>query len=905
MRFLSLWRTAQRASVARALAPHWGALVILALFLISGLAILDDYGITWDEPTQRQSVRASLQYVAQGDLRIFRDVATFDVDKFYGMGFESILVLSERAFGLNDDRNVYLSRHLLIHLFFLFCGVFAYFLVYGLFRNRLIALFAMPLFLLHPRLYAHSFFNGKDIPFFGMFIVTLFLAHRAFKKDTVMAFALLGAGVGALTHLRIMGVMLFAAVFAMRALDFVFAQGWEERKRVAAATGAFALTGALTVYALLPYLWGAPIERVVEWWTTLSDHQWDVYELFQGTLYHSADFPADYVVVWFSITAAPFALLLGLAGAGAAVGGAAAAPARALRNTRLRFACLALACFALPALSVILLGSNIFNGWRHLYFLWAPFSLTAVFGLHWALSSLKRERLKAAVYGAFGAGIATTLISMALIHPNQQVSFNFFVDRVTPEQLRAQYVMDYWRHPLRQALEWLLEQDPNPAVSAHSRSLTRGDLIKRNWAILPEQDRDRISLSARLDALVLAHEPHIDERRTPSERTVHAIKVYNNTLLAVEEKQDLEAVYERVMAKEPGIHSIFDVYIEDDSLVYVKDPCFDTDTALSIRSHFILQFIPQNRANLLDEKERTGFEHTWFRFPGYGAQFDGKCVASVPLPYPITAFRTGQVWRQRDLLWDAEFHPIAYREAYDRFRVEQPDARSVFDVHVADGELIYLKEPCAPADREGRFFLHVVPERADDLPMERQAFGFVKFAFPFFLNGTNYSSGCAALYPLPDYPVAAARTGQRTEDGDDLWSATIWLNLEPYRTAYRRAVSGAPRARSVYDVYLTSGELTYVNDSCDQAGTDDKFFLHVTPERADDLPGDRRTHGFYNLDFDFFSNGALLDDKCVAAVPLPEYPIASIRTGQFVSGEGQIWSAEFEVGETRPPPQWN
>ncbi len=29
--------------------------------------------------------------------------------------------------------------------------------------------------------------------------------------------------------------------------------------------------------------------------------------------------------------------------------------------------------------------------------------------------------------------------------------------------------------------------------------------------------------------------------------------------------------------------------------------------------------------------------------------------------------------------------------------------------------------------------------------------------------------------------------------------------------------------------------------------------------------------------------------------PLPEYAIAGLRTGQFISGEGQLWSAEIKA----------
>ena len=69
--------------------------------------------------------------------------------------------------------------------------------------------------------------------------------------------------------------------------------------------------------------------------------------------------------------------------------------------------------------------------------------------------------------------------------------------------------------------------------------------------------------------------------------------------------------------------------------------------------------------------------------------------------------------------------------------------------------------------------------------------------------------------------------------------------------------------------------------------------MHVIPERASDLPEARRELGFDNLDFRFFLNGAWFDGKCAARLSLPDYPIASVRTGQFASGVGEVWSAEF------------
>ena len=68
----------------KALAPHWGALLALALFLAAGLAVLDGYGIAYDAPSQRQNAEANLRYLASGDLLAFTSALYADHDKFYG-----------------------------------------------------------------------------------------------------------------------------------------------------------------------------------------------------------------------------------------------------------------------------------------------------------------------------------------------------------------------------------------------------------------------------------------------------------------------------------------------------------------------------------------------------------------------------------------------------------------------------------------------------------------------------------------------------------------------------------------------------------------------------------------------------------------------------------------------------
>ena len=94
--------------------------------------------------------------------------------------------------------------------------------------------------------------------------------------------------------------------------------------------------------------------------------------------------------------------------------------------------------------------------------------------------------------------------------------------------------------------------------------------------------------------------------------------------------------------------------------------------------------------------------------------------------------------------------------------------------------------------------------------------------------------------------------------------------------------------------------LTYHKEPCAAADVWARFFLHVFPSDAAELSPQGSAHGFDNLDFAYAEHGVLLGGACVAQAPLPDYAIARVRTGQFISGQGQLWRAEFPVPAPGP-----
>ena len=170
-------------------------------------------------------------------------------------------------------------------------------------------------------------------------------------------------------------------------------------------------------------------------------------------------------------------------------------------------------------------------------------------------------------------------------------------------------------------------------------------------------------------------------------------------------------------------------------------------------------------------------------------------------------------------------------------------------------------------------------------------------------------------------PAVAKVADEQTGGAFPLLPAISWLTLagcagllalahgnvrmeRPELEAALRTVRFAvPDARAEFNLRLTDGKLTYFKEPCDQADAyAGRFFLHIFPEDGAHLPGHRKQYGFDNLDFQFFERGALIRGSCVAVASLPDYPIASIRTGQF-RDEQQLWNARLLMNELNPAAQ--
>ena len=735
---LPVWRLA---------VAHWPLLAVCALFLLVATTVFDDYGASLDAWNQHDIGAATLDYLAGGGERALNQVRV-PHDRYYGAVFEAPLVLLGRVLGLEDTRDILLSRHFLTHCFFLISGIFCYSLVYGIFKSRYLALIAMALFLLHPRLYAHSFFNSKDIPFLSMFMISLWLVHRAFRRDSLSAFLICGAGVALLVNLRIMGLILFAAVLGLRALDVILAGSMEKRNRKLLTMGAFFLSAILTYYAVSAWLWVEPFGEFIEAFRTLSNHPNETTNVFRGEILDARNgIPLEYIPVWMGITTPPVVMLLAVVGLFWILWQTIRHPKGVIHATSLRFQVLIIFLAIAPILFIALSKVTIYGNWRQVYFLYAPVLLLSICGVYWIVSRINCEYFwrRALLHALMIFPVVATILSMVRIHPIQDNYFNTMVDRTTPELLFIQYHVSDWPQYGWAVLKEIVHDHPNSNIF-----LPRSPFYSQNLLLPTEKQIRFTNFSPIISKRFYSDRPVVDRD--------YVTRIYNNTLSTVsgqylENSSSPEAIIRAALSSDPVVRSgLHDIHLYEPLMVIVKRECYPEN-----RSDRIYIYIYPRDLDSLDEISRR-YRSDNYDFPIVNNQImpDGQCIIPILLPdYPMVGVRAGG--------YDGSWHLWVDVEPFSAGEIEVTGelvVSSTFDIHWDGGALIYVRDGCTDKEADTQFFLHLFPENLTDLRPNRRRHGFGNFDFGLWQYGNRAGDRCIARVPLPSYPITSILTGQ-------------------------------------------------------------------------------------------------------------------------------------------------
>ena len=439
---------------AWSLRRRWPAL-FFAFLLALGCFLYRDYGISWDEFTERRTGLLSFCYALQPGAEQLDGIRELcGSDRYYGMGFQHLLALAEYLLWgermletPGGSRDIWQLRHLLTFLF-VWCGLIAsYMSGKMLWRRRCLALIPVLLFLLIPRFWAESFFNVKDMVFLTAEMIAGYFLLRMMKSPRVGNVLLCAVAAAFAASVRLIGGSLFVA----GAVILLTATEIDRKKRLSLLLILSAVSAAALI-AFYPIAWLAPIRFFLEAIQYMRAHPWNGGILFFGREYIASGVPWYYIPGWMAVTLPVPLLLLFVCGHRRLVADIAARsrPHRPVfpRRCRILFA----AYFYFSLLAIMMFCRTCYNGWRQFYFLAWPLLFIAAEGLLMLLRFMRRKpRFRRIVQAALALWVASTLAWMVYVHPYQNLFFN-----VLAGAPNDRFELDYWHIASLDALRFIV-----------------------------------------------------------------------------------------------------------------------------------------------------------------------------------------------------------------------------------------------------------------------------------------------------------------------------------------------------------------------------------------------------------------------------------------------------------------
>jgi hypothetical protein len=179
-----------------------------AALLFVGLKFYGDYGITWDDPDQRQLGLVTFDYVTGKTDSITENANPLYDNRYHNPFIELIGILPEKILDSHSLRTDFLLKHFTVFIFSWIGFIFFYLLAFEILSDYRWALIAWLMLILTPRIFAHSFFNSKDIPVLFLFVICVYCFIKWIKKPVWLWLFLLTLTSGLLTGARIIGLMM-------------------------------------------------------------------------------------------------------------------------------------------------------------------------------------------------------------------------------------------------------------------------------------------------------------------------------------------------------------------------------------------------------------------------------------------------------------------------------------------------------------------------------------------------------------------------------------------------------------------------------------------------------------------------------------------------------------------------
>lgn len=479
---------------------YLGLLFFLIIIFI-GISTYKDYGISWDERVERLDGLVALRFIESRSEIKFPGLdstlqkqdysASLDLhdykDRYYPVGFNMPMEAFIQILGIEEEQAAYYFRHLITFSICLI-GLWAiYSLALRRFSDWKMGALISLMYVLSPRLYGESFYNSKDMVLLSFFSVAMNFAILYLQKTNFKNAFLFGLSTALTLNIRLMAIILPLLVLAM-----LVGQVVRRKVGMLAALSSFLFYSIIVLavmFVMWPLLWDEPVGKIMEALSFMAHYQFHQDVIYFGEKISSFNLPWHYLPVWIGITTPVPYVLLWFVGLIAICKESTFSKWQLWTSDEQMQDLFFLALFIGPLLGFMVLKPVIYDGWRHFYFLYPAFLMIAIRG-YWAIihSSKVGKKIKALSSSILAISFSASLVWMVLVHPLQNVYFNFLVG----SNWKAKFDVDYWGLSNRIALEHILLSDPKEKIYIKDGAY---NFLPLTLSILDKQDANRIAFT--------------------------------------------------------------------------------------------------------------------------------------------------------------------------------------------------------------------------------------------------------------------------------------------------------------------------------------------------------------------------------------------------------------------------
>jgi len=512
---------------------------LFLLLFVFGLFFIGDVGFYNDETNEENILKMNI-YEYSRQFGENNDLVTYFKDN----GFDPISLSIERDHGvapyylfapfltLDKVSNNLLSNAWHFYTYVLtFLGVICFYLLSKLlFKKKSVALLSTLIFFFTPRIFIDGLYNNKDAVLMSFSVMSLYFGVKFIKKRNYKSAILFGLVSAFTCNLKISGIFIFGMVGLWYLLELTIHKKWSKKTFFA---GVLAIISCFGLYLLItPAIWGNGFNLTdfIEWCLNNSTKfsRWNGTVLFEGVLYNNLTKPLPwyYLPKMIIITIPVFVVILAILSFFLFV--FKSIKEKKINNVGIIY--LLLVLIVIIPVSVAMISSpNIYNGWRHFYFLYGPIALLAGFGIYYSLDFKWSKILQILAF-------IFVLINVTIICV-YGVFCTCYYNILASGDITKKFELNYYSAASRVIMEDIVDnnrgcdEDGKCYISAQNFA---AEEMRLNYNALPVSYQDKI---------VLVN----DDNRTKLEKDKKKIIYYVNPTYDFNSYKDYDKIYEKNM----------------------------------------------------------------------------------------------------------------------------------------------------------------------------------------------------------------------------------------------------------------------------------------------------------------------------------------------------------------------